>query len=657
MFRRILTLFFVLLITSNVYAKEFELDKNGNHKLGQYVEYWQDEQDNTPISSVSRLNKWQPSQSDDVNLGISPKPFWFKIKINHQSSLPDWFLRITYPPLDSITLYSCRSEIIKNPQNECSTTHTGDNIPFSQRSHANPNYVLPLNLVPGNNYLYLKIATQGSYQLPISILDRESLDDYLAINNFYRGGYITVMLVMILYNTFIFFMTRSPTYILYSGFVLTFAFLHLGYQGSGFQYIWPQWPEFNQYAILLGFSLNQIFTILFVTTFLNIKHISPCIHNYFKVLLLIVALPLILIPFIPYKFFLPAQNLFSIIVTGSAFYFGLRFWRKGQSTARLFTIAWAVLIIGIVTANLRTLGILPNNFFTQYGYQIGSFIEVVLLSLALGERIQRLQTDRVKAKQDLIQEKQEHMTALKQLIAGVSHEMNTPIGNITLANSFLADINEEIKNKFNSLIKSDQLRNELHQQQVDINKTISHSTASLAELTKVFKNVSFNKEDLSLITFDLSSMINEKIKSIPKSINIHSQFPDKLILESYPEAIAVIIEELIDNTIQHFPSSTALDELCIELKVQTSEKSFQLTVSDNGFGIDSDALKQLFQPFYTTARGEKKKMGLGMYQVKNIITDLLQGSIEANNITTNKNKGLQIAIDIPYNNNFHIKNA
>ncbi len=628
MLGRILVIGLALLLSISAHSQtaSFNLQQAGNHELSQYLSYWQDTSTDTSLLQVSRLTQWQSIESNNINLGFSTVPFWFKTSLKHNSELA-WFIRITYPPLDIIELYLCRYEVVNNIEKECTLSRTGDRIPFNERARFNPNYIIPLELQPDLNFVYIKVTTEGSYQLPISIIDQQNLNNYLASNDFFRGGYLTLMLVMMLYNLFIFFITRSPTYILYSGFVLTFALFHMTYEGSGFQYLWPQWPALNQFAMPIAFSINQIFIILFITTFLNIKKTSRTAYYYFNTLLATAVATLILVPVIPYQFFVPLMNLLSITIIGSAFYLGLNHWRKGQSSARLFTIAWAVLITGIATVNLRTLGILPTNFFTQYGYQIGSFIEIVLLSLALGERIQRLQHERMQAKQALIQEKQDRMSALQQLIVGVSHEMNTPIGNIGLSNSFLSSINRDFKKQnLDRLPKSD-LLNYIEQQDEAI-KMIETSSKTLGSLTHVFSNISIKKKDHPATEFDLVNLIKDRALTYQDNIDFNLNLPEKCIIHSHSSAFLLVFNQIFDNVTTHAITGSQQNNATVSVILQQSRHTLKLIIADNGDGLSKTELSQLFLPFYTKSRGTQKKMGLGMYQVKNIITDLLEGTIE-----------------------------
>lgn len=664
---QLIFLFLSLPISFSTYA--LAITEAGDYDLRHDTEYLQvsdtkmdnsSVDNNSSLQDVSRVDNWHHSEKNDLNFGFTNTPYWFKTKLNVQQLELDWYLRILYPPLDKISVYLCQSEIVNNIENECQFQLAGDRIPFNERARSNPNHIIPISPNTGDNFLYIKLETTGAYQLPISMIDRQSLDDYLAINDFFRGAYLSLMLVMILYNLFIFLMTRSPTYVLYSGFVFTFLIFHMTYEGSGFQYLWPNQPELNKYALPITFSINLIFTILFVTSFLGIKKSNRYIYYYFRALLAFAFFTFLITPLVPYNYYVPLMNLLSLIIYGSAFYMGMKYWREGQSAARLFTIAWAVLTIGMITANLKTLGVIPSNFFTRYGYQVGSFLEVVLLSLALGERISRLQQEHMIAKQALLQEKQNRVTALKQLIIGISHEMNTPIGNISLSNSFLSELNQDLKDRLEKTSDINELTLqeliEYADQQGEAIETIATSKKTLAVLTHVFSNISVKKTDHPKAEFDLIHVIQDRILTYQDRIDFNLNLPKQCIIKSHPSAFVLVLNQAFDNIIDHVSNSKILnsmgdkDNLKVNPKVYIALKrvgeDLNLIISDNGNGLlkanfNTADLTQLFLPFYTKARGSQKKMGLGMYQMKNIITDLLKGKIIA---TLNKSGGLQLDI-------------
>lgn len=665
--------FLFLLFVVSLPTLAININEAGDHNLGDFTEFLQvplhnhntdnsagSYDSNSSLIDISKIQDWQHSDSGNLNFGFKESPFWFKTKINLQQQEHDWFLRILYPPLDNIYIYLCQSEVVNDIDSECDFHFAGDSIPFYERLRSNPNHIVAISPSLGDNFLYIKLDTKGSYQLPISMIDKKSLDDYLAINDFFRGAYLSLMVVMILYNLFIYTMTRSPTYVLYSGFVFTFLLFHMTYEGSGFQYLWPNLPALNEYAIPVGFSVNLVFTVLFVMSFLNIQKSNRFTYNYFNALLLFALGTLFLIPFVPYSYFIPLMNLLSLTISGSAFYLGVKYWREGQSAARLFTIAWVVLTVGLITANLKTLGVIPSNFFTRYSYQVGSFLEVVLLSLALGERIQRLQHEHVLAKQALIQEKQDKMNALKQLIIGISHEMNTPIGNIALSNSFLVELNEELQKRVSNAVNfADLTQQELIdyiEQQEEAIQTIASSKKTLSVLTHVFSNISVKQADHPKAEFDLVDVLQDRILTYQDRIDFHVSLPEQCIINSHPSAFILVLNQALDNVLDHVTNSqhsevsdqevNSVTKPCVFIDLKKFDDTLSLAVSDSGSsllkaGLTDADLIQLFFPFYTKGRGSQKKMGLGMYQMKNIVIDLLKGQIVA---TLNNNGGLKLSI-------------
>ena len=108
MLGRILNLlaFLLVLATPNLYAANFNLQQAGNYELSQSLEYWQDLENHSSLSHISQLAQWQPSDTDNLNLGFSPSPYWFKTTLNLQQSELSWFIPVSYTHLTLPTIYS-----------------------------------------------------------------------------------------------------------------------------------------------------------------------------------------------------------------------------------------------------------------------------------------------------------------------------------------------------------------------------------------------------------------------------------------------------------------------------------------------------------------------------------------------------------------------
>lgn len=388
------------------------LNEPGDYSIGLYSQWLEDPASDMTLADVLANEQWQSSERSGLNFGFSPSAYWLKTRVQ-TTTLYDWSLWIRYSLLDHVDLYTCPADNLLAEQ--CVHQQAGDEVPFMQgRDVDHPNLILNTPLRPGAEYLLLmRVKTNGTYQIPAALVDNATLQHELLTTNIIRGGYYATMLVMGLYNLFIFFSTREKAYFYYSAVTLTFLIFHMTYEGSAFQFFWPHNPAPNHYALPLAFSINLIFLSLFVPNFLQLKKYSRSSYRLFRVYTAMSLMSLLMLPLLPYQVIVPINNVLSIVMLISALLVGIRFWISGHSTARFFTIAWAALIAGLVIANARSLGLMPTNTITLYAYQAGSFLEIILLSLALGERIVRLQNDQLEARKAMLKSQEDAIQYLR----------------------------------------------------------------------------------------------------------------------------------------------------------------------------------------------------------------------------------------------------
>ena len=377
------------------------------HAFGLGAQQLIDDSRQLTLSQVRRRPDWQPTQAEHPNFGYTDAAIWYQRRIT-LTEQPLW-LWIRYSLLDRVDLYVCPPH---TNNAECDHQASGDSLTFNTRAVKHADLLLPIK-GQGEVELFLRVHNEGTHQLPAWLLPDAQMHDSLQSYNLLRGGFLAALLVMGLYNLFIFVTTRDRSYLFYSGFVLSFLLLHMTYEGSAFQFLWPQWPVFNEYALPLFFGLNQLAMCAFVSRFLRLAEYSPIMHGAFSVYASLAVLSMLLSLAIPYGWALAFQNLLSTFISVSALTCGLRLWRRGETAARYFSIAWLVFIVGMVITNVRSLGWLPTNTFTLFSYQLGSFIEIILLSMALGERIARLQRNELAARQQRLQSQEQAIHYLR----------------------------------------------------------------------------------------------------------------------------------------------------------------------------------------------------------------------------------------------------
>ena len=146
-------------------------------------------------------------------------------------------------------------------------------------------------------------------------------------------------------------------------------------------------------------------------------------------------------------------------------------------------------------------------------------------------------------------------------------------------------------------------------------------------------------------------LIQDRMLTYQTKIKFDASLPEHCLIISHPSAFILVLNQSFDNVIDHVANSSTDNDVVkpkVSITLEQSKENLRLVISDNGnrllqAGLKQEDLIQLFLPFYTNARGTQKKMGLGMYQMQNIVTDLLKGKIEA---SLNEKGGLVLTLSL-----------
>ncbi len=240
----------------------------------------------------------------------------------------------------------------------------------------------------------------------------------------------------------------------------------------------------------------------------------------------------------------------------------------------------------------------------------------------------------------------EKLAALGSLVAGIAHELNTPIGNALMAASSLKDFSQEIRQQ---LAEGSMKRSDLDRFLDDADAACGITNRNLdraSELISSFKQVAVDQSSSQRRQFDVAELCNEiLITLLPQTkkrpINICVEIPPDIEMDSYPGSFGQVISNLVMNAVNHAFSMDEPGDIIVRGKV--NETDLELTVEDNGSGIAEEALSKVFDPFYTTRLGQGGS-GLGLHIVHNIVTDVLGGSIE---VSSTPGQGSRFTIKVP----------
>ena len=215
----------------------------------------------------------------------------------------------------------------------------------------------------------------------------------------------------------------------------------------------------------------------------------------------------------------------------------------------------------------------------------------------------------------------EKMAALGSLVAGVAHEINTPIGIGYTGSSHFIDETKLLKKKYHEDTMTKEDFEEYLNTSVELSNLINANLERAVELVKSFKQVAVDQSSEEKRVFNLSKYINEILTSIhsvtkQKNISFNIVCDENLIVDTYAGAFAQIITNLIMNSFIH--GFEGVDEGSITLSIEKEDNILHLEYKDTGNGIENKNLDKIFDPFFTTNRSNGSS-GLGLNIIYNMI--------------------------------------
>jgi len=261
-------------------------------------------------------------------------------------------------------------------------------------------------------------------QLPLSLWEPNKFNEDDQLKLISHGVYFGIALVMIIYNLFVFIAVSERVYLYYVVCISFMALFLASLNGLTFQYLWPSATWWNDQSIVFFLNGGVLFGSLFSLSFLSIHPVSERLLNRFMSFLVAASgVLMILSVVLPYQLIIRPTILLSMVVCMTLILSGAYRWYRGDVYARYFTIAWFSLLLGGLILALNKITILPQNIFTENATQIGSAIEIVLLSLALADRLYQEKSASISAQQQaLVQERAARLAQEKTL--SVQREAN-----------------------------------------------------------------------------------------------------------------------------------------------------------------------------------------------------------------------------------------
>jgi len=567
---------------------------NGNDivRAGKYLSILEDETNLLEIQDVLLLNTFTPSNQEIPSFGISESTFWAKLTINNNTDIEHFILEFEKITAQTLTLY------FKKNIND--NNFTSQNISKGSKKYAGRLFILDFNISKNKqSTIYLKFKTSWSSNFPIKIGTRDKILHRLFNEELIGGIYIGILFIMVFYNMFIYFSIKDKSYIYYVIYIFSFLLFQFNEMGYAYKYLWYSHPENYSIATKILPTITTITAIIFVRDFLKTKTYAPKLDKMFNLFLIALSCIFLLVFNEAYNsIYFSVINILTLIVSLYTLVVAIYIVWIGFAPAKFFLIAWSILLLSIIQFNLSNLGFIPYYTITDHSLEIGSTIEIVLLSLGLAYRINVLKREKEASQAEalaLVNEKkvliENQNFKLENLVAKRTEKLEIRNEIINKKNEeksiMMREIHHRVKNNLqmiNSMVRI-QSRYTNKENTENSLKEVERRIQTMALLhEKMYQSenlVEINiKEYIESILIDLLSIYNID-KETTYEINVSDfQYNTETIL-----FLGLLINELLTNALKHAFGNEINRHITINLEPFNKE-THQLIISNNGRKID-----------------------------------------------------------------------
>ncbi|MCA0394752.1 MAG: sensor domain-containing diguanylate cyclase [Proteobacteria bacterium] len=321
--------------------------------------------------------------------GFQRGAFWFHATVvNRNPGETRWLLVQEYPLSDRLDLY------LRYPDGRTQHFAGGDHLPFHARSisYRHPNF--QVDLPPGQPVeVLLRVESESSMQVPLHLYTPAAFTEISRDAQLAIGLYYGILLALFFYNLVLWISLRDASYFWYLCHITAFGLVLFTLNGLGFEYLWPDSPWMADHMVPISICLALIAMLQFARTFLELSHRAPRLNLGTIALIGFFVLFGIASVWLPYRLSTPVASRAVLLGVLWILFTTIQVVRQGYAPAKLLLLAWSMFLLGTAVFTLLAFGMLPKNFATEYGVQIGSALEMLLLSIALGYRYAQLRNE------------------------------------------------------------------------------------------------------------------------------------------------------------------------------------------------------------------------------------------------------------------------
>ncbi len=359
----------------------------------------------------------------EINFGFRDGAYWFNGELrneNHAERL--WIWWIEYSLLDYVDLY------LVDLQGGVEHFSTGDRLPFSSRFLDHRQLNFGFELAPGGQReFFLRVQSSSSLQVPSRIVTPSVFAERNYHSNLGLGILYGTFFALALYNLILFVSFRDRTFLYYVIYVTSFALFQAVLNGFAFEYLWPNSPAWANRAVITIMPLMFVAMCQFCRSFLELERHSLWFDRLLQAIMAVYVGLAFCSLFVRYQLLVQLETAMVFVLIATIIGSIISALRASYRPALYFALAWAVLIVGMLLYASVSFGLLPKMFITEYGFQIGSAVEMILLSFALAYRINLLREENARIALETTR-------SLERRVAGRTKELNRALVDLGEAN-------------------------------------------------------------------------------------------------------------------------------------------------------------------------------------------------------------------------------
>lgn len=481
-----------------------------NSVLAENIEFLEDDTNKMSAEDILQKGKFQRTSNQIPVFKLNVKNAWFRMDVANQSASNTLFLDIAYSNLSKVTLY----RIDSGKANMLAVD--GNAVPTDSVQRKTTHFVFDLQLPQGGKGSYLlHIYSEHPIIIPASIHTYESLNETLNTQTLVAGIYMGVMLVMFLYNLFIFSATRDRNYLLYIFYIFFLTLAQSTLAGYGFRFLWPDYPSVNHYAVVVTSTLSAISGLLFTMQFLQTSVNSLRFHRIMQGLIAIYFIGMgicMFTSFLSVSYVILNINGILVVMTilGTCIYLVKQRYRP----AIFYIIAWIFFLFAFLILILRNFAILPYNNFTTYSLYVGSSFEVALLAIALADKINNLRREKELSQAESLRTLQENEKLIINQNAMLEKKVSERTDELLKSNESLHTAMEELKDAQIQLVDAEKMA------------SLGQLTAGIAH--EINNPINFVKSNIGPLRMDIDDLVSIIDAYKPLHDMVPEEMPEKL---------------------------------------------------------------------------------------------------------------------------------